>query len=183
MKMKLWLLLFILFLPVVFSAVECSQVFVVNFNYDNGVVSYKDKVIKCGYAPDRNMQPGGCYKAEMLSMDNDELYSFRFCIPLEINVDLVDPIIKSMSGGMVVLNETDFALIFPYYDDAKSIVVYNSRDYEVLQVPLIEEQFIQKKSFWWIILLIILLIVLYLSYRYFERLRNKPIDSGYVQGR
>jgi len=169
MKARLFVLLLILVVPIVMAEVECSKVFVTNFNYDNGLITYKDRVIKCGYAPDRKIQPEGCYRAEMISMGNDILESFRFCVPLKFNFDLSDPLVKSISGGMLILNSTDFALIFPYYDDAKSIVIYNPRDYEVLMVPLIEEQFIQvKSSFWWIILLVALLVVSYMVYRHYR---------------
>ncbi|MBW2974936.1 hypothetical protein KY366_04425 [Candidatus Woesearchaeota archaeon] len=160
MRIKLMLLMLILLVPFATAKVECNKVVVVKFNYDNGVITYMDRVIKCGYAPDRIIQPEEGYTAQVISTENEEvLYSFRFEVPLEINIDLSDPLVKSLSGGMMILNETDFALIFPYYDKAKYIVVYNPRDYEVLKVPLIEEQFIQDRSFWWVIILALLLIL------------------------
>ena len=119
------LLLLILIMPIVIAEAECSKVVITNFNYDNGIITYKGKVIKCGYAPDRKIQPIGGYTAEILSIGNQPLYSFKFQIPLKFNFDLSDPITKSLSGGMLILNETDFALIFPYYDNAKSIIIYN----------------------------------------------------------
>ena len=170
-KVRLMILLLILVVPIVSANIECGDVFVVNFHYDNGVISYKDKVIKCGYAPDRRIQPEECYTAEMISIDGESLYSFDFCVPLNVNVDSSES--GELSGGMVVLNETDFALIFPYYDEAKSITILNPRKYQVLEVPLIEEQFIQKRSFWWVFLLI--LVVLIGSYIVYKHYKNKQI--------
>lgn len=169
MNIRLLLLLFILVVPVVMAEVECSKVLVVKFNYDNEIITYRDKVIKCGYAPDRRIQPVDGYTAEIESVENEVLYSFKFQIPLRLNFDLSDPIVKSLSGGILILNETDFALIFPYYDEAKSIVIYNPRKYKILAVPLIEEQFTQKRTFWWVLLLVIILLVVgYVIYKYYK---------------
>lgn len=175
-KLKLLLLLlFILAIPIVTANIECSKVFVVNFNYNEGTIKYKDKVIKCGYAPDRKIQPVEGYKIEMFSIDNRVLYSFKFEVPLDLNFDLSTPVVKSLSGGMLILSETDFALIFPYYDDAKSIIIYNSRDYKLVTIPLIEEQFMQRRTFWWLLILIlVVLIIAYIIYRHFRNVRNFP---------
>ncbi len=170
MRINLLVLMLIFLVPFAFAEVECSKVLVAKFNYDNGVIRYGDKVIKCGYAPDRVIQPEEGYRADMLSRDDKVLYSFRFDVPLKINFDLSDPLMKSLSGGMLILNETDFALIFPYYDDAKSIIIYNPRGYEVLPVPLIEEQFIQKRSSLWFLVLIVLLLTSgYVIYRHYRK--------------
>ena len=163
-------ILSILIIQIASAEVECSKVFVVKFNYDNGYITYKDKIIKCGYSPDRLIQPLEGYRAELISIDNKPLYSFKFDIPLITNFDISDPIVKSLSGGMVVLNETDFALIFPYYDKVKSIRIYNPRDYEVATIPLIEEQFTQKKStLWFLILIILLLMASYIVYQHYRK--------------
>lgn len=177
MRIRLFLLLLILAAPFVMAEVECSKVFVVKFNYDNGLITYKDKVIKCGYAPDMKLQPREGYKAEMISTENKVLYSFKFEIPLKINFDMSDPIVKSLSGGMLILNETDFALIFPYYDKAKSIIIYNAREYKVATIPLIEEQFIQKRSFWWVLALVVLLLITgYIIHRYYTN-KHRPTKN------
>lgn len=166
MKRTVLFLVFILLMPIV----AAGRVFVVKFNYDDGLITYKDKVIKYGYAPDRRIQPLEGYRAEMVSIDDNVLYSFKFDIPLRLNVDLSDSE-KALSGGMLILNETDFALVFPYYDRAKSIVIYNPRGYDVLIIPLIEEQFMQQKSsLWFLVLIVLLLIVGYMIYKHY---RNK----------
>ncbi len=173
MRIKCLLLVFVFLIPIVFAEVECSNVFVVKFNYDNGIITYRDKVVKCGYAPDRKIQPVEGYTAEMISVNNDVLHSFKFNVPLKLNIDLSDPIMKSLSGGMLILNETDFALIFPYYDDAKSIIIYNPREYEVVTIPLIEEQFIQEKaSLWFLVLLFMVLVAAYLIYKKYKTTKN-----------
>lgn len=169
MKYLLFLIL-LLAIPMALAEVECSKVFVVNFEYDDGVITPKEKALKCGYAPDRIIQPEDGYIAEIISMDDKPLYSFRFKIPLKANVDMSDPLLNGLSGGMIILSKTDFALIFPYYDQAKNIVIYNPRKYKAANVPLIEEQFMQKRSTWWILLLILALIIAaYAVYRYYKK--------------
>ena len=168
----------LILLPIATAEAECNKVVVANFNYNEGVITYKDRVIKCGYAPDRRLQPSEGYTAEVLSTDNRALYSFKFDVPLKINIDFSDPVVKSLSGGMIILNTTDFALILPYDDEAKSIVVYNPRMYEVLSVPLIEEQFVQKKSFLGVLLLILLLVILvYILYRHYKSKGRLPAKN------
>lgn len=93
MKIGLLLLLLILALPVAIAEVECSKALVAKFNYDNGIITYKDKVIKCGYAPDRRIQPEEGYIAEVVSIDDKVLYSFKFEIPLKINLDSSNPLL------------------------------------------------------------------------------------------
>lgn len=176
-KINLLLLLFILALPLVIAEVKCSEIVVVNFNYDNGIITPLDKLVKCGYAPDRKLQPADGYKAEMLSVDNEILHSFKFKIPLDVNFDLNNPIAKIISGGMVILNTTDFALIFLYYDDAKSIIIYNPEDSNIATIPLIEEQFIQQRSVWWVLVLVILILAaIYLIYTHFRK-PKQPVQQ------
>lgn len=175
MKTKLLLLIILLLIPAVIAEIECSKVYVVKFNYNNGLITYKDKVIKCGYAPDNKIQPEEGYRADIISEDNNLLYSFKFEIPLRISFDLTDPVLKTMSGGMLILNETDFALVFPYYDNAGNIIIYNPREYKILSVPLAEEHFVQAKPLWlFLILLLLMLAVLFLIHIHNRHRKNKP---------
>ena len=75
----------------------------------------------------------------------------------------------------LILNETDFALIFPYYDNAKSIIIYNERDYKIATIPLIEEQFTQKRTFWWVLILAVLLLVI--GYMLYKHYKNKQSST------
>src|SRR3989338_10944484 len=98
--MKKILICIVLFLiPSVVALSECNNIYVVKFNYDNGAITYKDKAIKCGYAPDMKIQPAEGYILRILSIDNSTLHSFRFDIPLKMNVDLSDPLLKNLYGG------------------------------------------------------------------------------------
>ncbi|HZX45615.1 MAG TPA: hypothetical protein VFF28_08090 [Candidatus Nanoarchaeia archaeon] len=134
------LIILLLLAPLALAEVQESRVIIANFNYDDGLVTYKEKTIKFGYAPDYKLEPEDGYKAELLSFDDKELASFRFDIPLKLYFDMSDPLLKTLSGGMVILNETDFALVFPYDERAEKIVISNPRNYTILEVPLVEEK-------------------------------------------
>lgn len=168
-KMKLLFIALLLLVPFVAGEVECSKVLVAKFNYDDGRLTYRDKVVKCGYAPDYILQPEDGLKAELVSTDGKVISSFRFRIPLDYYFDLSDPLLKTMSGGIQRLNQTDFALIFPYKDDARAIVLYNSRNFVLLDVPLVEERFIQKKSSWWLLLIVLLVIISLIIYSHHKK--------------
>ena len=104
-----------------------EEVLVINFHYDNGVITVKDSTQMKGYYPDRIYQQG--YRADIVSIDDNVLYSFRFKLPTEVFTDIENN--GKLSGGVVRLNETDFSLIVPYFEEAKEIVFYNERDYKI----------------------------------------------------
>jgi hypothetical protein len=167
--MKRIMLLFwiILLLIICIAFADCDRVIIVNFNYDNQLITYKGQAAKCGFYPDRRLQPSSGYRAEMVGEEGVQ-YSFRFDIPLKLYVDASDPSTKELSGGIILLNQTDFALIFPYLD-AKEIVIYNPRGYEVERVPLEAELFAKEKGAYWIILFFILLaLAIYLVFRHYR---------------
>ena len=83
-----------------------TDVLVINFHYDNGIITLNDKTIMLGYYPDRNFQPEFGHRLEILSETNAKLYSFRFRLPIE---EFTDYTIDGATNGSVIrLNETDF---------------------------------------------------------------------------
>ena len=173
--MKWYLLLLFILIPVV-TAQESSSVMLVNLHYDNGIITYNDRVIKCGYAPDYKIQPGEGYTAELISVDNKKLFSFTFEVPLKVTSEISDPTFKTISGGIVKLTTTDFTLSFPHFDDAKEVAIYNPRKFKVLSVPLIEEQFTKKPfNYWWLVILLLLaLILIYAIHRHLKKEGIQP---------
>ena len=130
-------------------AENSSSVLLVNLHYDRGDITYKDRLVKCGYAPDYRIQPGEGYVAELRGQNNELLYSFNFEVPVKVVAEISDPLFKKISGGIVTLNTTDFVLQFPHFPDAKEVVVLNPRKFKVLGVSLQEEQFVPKRPTWW----------------------------------
>lgn len=151
------------------TALAENKVFIVDLNYKDGIITVNDIMIKAGYYPDRRLQPERGYTLELVSEDR-VLYSFKFEVPLEIHTDVIDED-GEIKGGVIVLNETNFALIVPYYDKASEIRVYDSTNKEVLSkavVPALGERTTLK----WIFGFILISIVLFL---FFYEKKRKPI--------
>ncbi|MBI2576419.1 hypothetical protein HYV84_04330 [Candidatus Woesearchaeota archaeon] len=151
-------------------AVNSSSVLLINLHYDRGEITYKDKLVKCGYAPDYRIQPGEGYVAELRGQKDELLYSFTFEVPTKVVAEISDPLFKKISGGIITLNTTDFVLQFPHFSDAKEVVVLNPRKFKVMGVSLQEEQFVpQRPAWWWLLLLLLLVIAACLVYRHLKK--------------
>lgn len=167
---KIIFIALLIVLPVVL-ALESSKVYVIDFSYKDGELVINDKIIKYGYAPDRKLQPLEGYRAEIISLDNDILYTFKFEIPLSEYVDISNNITNEITGGLIKLSENDFALILPYYDNAKDIIFYDETNNKVASVDVEEEKKEEvekeKPNIWiWVLEFIILLVLIFLFVRY-----------------
>ncbi|MBS3097873.1 hypothetical protein J4209_03720 [Candidatus Woesearchaeota archaeon] len=154
---------FFIFLLVITTAkAQMSKVHILDLSYDNEVITLNDKITKFGYAPDRKIQPDDGYTAEVIAIDNSVLYSFRFKVPLELYLDITDPVTGELTGGMIKLDKTDFALVIPYFEDAKEIRLYNSSKQELLAID-VEEKLSRKNIIWlWLVPPLVLIILIWL---------------------
>ena len=146
MKKALIIILMVLILAGSVSAI--GRIFVVSLNYNKSGISENEKMIKFGYYPDRKIQPEDGYIAELISDTNEILYSFRFEVPLKIYLDSSDEITKDISGGYILLDNVDFALVMPYFDNAKEIRIYRpERNAKKLELGIkVEEIRLSKAS-------------------------------------
>lgn len=172
MKQLFLLIMLLLAIPLMPAAPQAGKVLIVDLHYDNGFITFKDKIIKCGYSPDYVLQPDEGYLAELRSIEGETLASFTFDIPLTVSVDIGDPLFKTLSGGQFKLNETDFVLMFPHFDNAKEVIVYNAGKEKVLGINLINEQLFRRKSSYWWVVVLLLLISGYMVNRHGKRARN-----------
>jgi len=113
---------------------EIEKVYLLSLNYDNGKISMNKLLTKTGYAPDRKLQPVEGFKADVVSFEANILYSFKFDVPLKINTDVIEQ--GEVSGNVIILNETDFALLIPYYEQAKEINIYDKEDKKVFSTKV-----------------------------------------------
>ena len=86
--MKKLILLLLLILTI--KIVEASKIYFLELNYDNGLLTLKDKKLLNGYYPDRNTQPNEGYRLEVASFSNEIIYSFNFEPPLTVYTDASD---------------------------------------------------------------------------------------------
>ena len=67
----------------------------------------------------------GIYSAEIISFDNKTLYKSFFDIALVQAYDSFNESGNIVAGGVDNLNYTNFTLYLPYYENAKSIEIYD----------------------------------------------------------
>jgi len=105
-------------------------VFRVDVNFKNQTLTLEEIELVEGYAPDYFLEPILPYKAEVISFKEEKLYSFEF--PIELHV------YDRPEADVPDLTERIVSLIFPYFDDAKELMIYSPEDRLLLKVDLSE---------------------------------------------
>ena len=127
-------------LILVVSFVEAnSEVLVLKLNYNRGDITLLNSTQKYGFFPDRRYQPDYGYRAEIISFEDTSLYEFRFKAPNVIFIDGTDEE-GEISGGKIVLDNMNFALNVPYYDEMKEINIYSPEEELVGKLSFEEER-------------------------------------------
>lgn len=164
-KLILYLILVLVLIASVLGV--SSKVVVLKLNYNEGNISLVNSTIKYGFSPDRRYQLDQGYKLEVVSFENEVLHEFRFKAPNEIFVDGTDEN-GDISGGKIVLDNINFALSIPYYENMKEIKVYSPTN-ELVGVVSFEAE--RNISFvkWGIISMITLITIFLLIYIYMKQ--------------
>jgi hypothetical protein len=150
------IIIFFMFLVCIGSA-SAEKVIIFNLNYDYGEITLKAQMIKDGYYPDRNIQPEDGYKCQLKNDNDGTLYSMKFELPTNVFTDYNSN--NKVSGGVIILNETDFSFVMPYRTESKNLVCYNKRGYEILRGEVIHPVMSPEKgSKLWAYFLIIALV-------------------------
>jgi hypothetical protein len=126
-KIKAYMIIALLIITAVYAD---NMIMVLDFNYDHGKISLADKIIKPGYVPDRKLTSTQGYKFIEISNDDEILYSFTFEIPNKIFTDATTEH-GEIKGNLIILNETSFALVVPYYDNIKEIKIIDEQQKEI----------------------------------------------------
>ncbi len=165
MKNKIILILAAAIFLIGMASAEASKVYILNLNYDNGKITLKDKIVKYGYSPDRKIQPEEGYRLEVVSLNSEILYFFNFEVPSRIYVDVTNPGTQELSGGIIKLDKTDFALVVPYFEEAKEIKIYDMNNNEILLINAQESLSGRSMLMLWLIPAIVIITLLVLVYR------------------
>ena len=156
---KLVLLLIII---LVASNVYAQKVMVIKLHYDNGDIQLLNKTVKFGYHPDRRYQPDSGYRLVLLSKQNEILNEFYFKPP---NVLFIDGTIDGqLTGGMIILNDEEFALTLPYFETAKTIKIYSPEE-ELINEIDIEEDTSQLRFFFISFTALAVILALFILFR------------------
>ncbi len=126
MKKAIYIIMFFILI----TSVYADKVSIFNFNYDNGKITLKQQIIKEGYYPDRNIKAEEGYICKLVDNQGNELYSFRFELPTKLYTDIIKN--STIYGNVVILNETDFSFIMPYFNEAVKLLCYNPGEYEII---------------------------------------------------
>ena len=172
--MKRIMLALILILMCSFVIAETNKVYIVDFKYQDGKVLFNDKVVKYGFSPDRKLETGD-YTGKIISLENRELYNLKFSVPLIEFVDISNTTTGELSGGIVRYNETEFAIVLPYFDEAKEIQIFNPQQEKVLVVDVSEvrkEGADYKKDYGWLYFLLALLVIIVILFVFRRRKRS-----------
>ena len=163
MKNKTITYLFCILILINIAYAMSNKIIITDLHYEEGNLKLNGKIVKPGFFPDRRIQPKEGYRVDMISSQGEYLYGFYFEIPLNLYTDLVHKGTTMITGGVTVLNQTDFALTMPFPDDLKEIRFYDPEDTLVLTVNVKEENLSrQNNRLWiWIILILLLLLTLY----------------------
>ena len=128
--MKKIIVYIIILISVLTIARAENMIMVLDFTYDNGKIILADKTIKPGYVPDRKLTSTKGYKFVEISDTDEILYSFAFEIPNKIFTDAATEY-GEVKGNLIILNETSFALVAPYYDNIKEIKIIDEQQKEI----------------------------------------------------
>jgi len=99
-----------------------DKIFMLELNYHAGSLFLLDVYKKNGFAPDRRIQPEEGYRAQVISKTAKILYAFTFGVPDILHYDYAEG--DALSGGSVELDETDFTLVIPHFENAAWINLY-----------------------------------------------------------
>ncbi len=155
--------IYIMMFLILISSVYADKVSIFNFNYNDGEIILKEQLIKEGYYPDRNIQVKEGYSCRLVDKNNNNLYSFRFELPMKLYTDVIDD--NKVVGDVIILNETDFSFITPYFPESSNIVCSNPRGYEILNeqtthITLSYEKYNKRLWFYGIVGLVLLLVLI-----------------------
>jgi len=165
---------------------EYRRIYVVNLNYTERNLSLINIYVKRGYVPGRKIKPERGYLCEVLSFKGEKLYSFKFTPPTKWFYDFIDKKTGELSGGFIEFNNTRFTLIIPYFNNGKSILIYNPNGLKILEIDI--SKFSEKNkgiphTFYFLILLSFLIMVIIILIKHkkdkeiYKDYRNKTIEN------
>ena len=97
---------------------------------DNQIVM-TNSLTKIGYYPDYRIQPDKGFKLSISDQQGTQRFNMIFQNPSMIYAHAYDN--EIITGGLVILNETDFALTLPVYSDNDQITIWDEQNNQVFQ--------------------------------------------------
>lgn len=113
------------------SSAASDKLYIINLNYDTGAISLNSVYVT---VRDISIEPAqtGNYHYDVLSFENKVLFTSRF----EIRTDFSVPDIESTEPIEIHLEKQDISLEIPYFENGKSIDIYDSKNNKVHSVDV-----------------------------------------------
>lgn len=108
------------------------NLFYENLFYDNGKIKITDILVGFGFVAQQEGNYKQLYKVKLISSTNEELYSASFNIPIFVHGDEIDPVTGDFKGSVVQLDQVNFSLTVPYFENGKTIYIYDSNNTKIL---------------------------------------------------
>ena len=125
MKNKIFVSLIFLFAIIsLTSAIQEPLIYYkLNLNYDYGNISINSTEIEFS---SEQIEPLFGFYSIIVKDSNDEILNITFFdVPNEILYDTADENGTINGGGTLELNQTNFDIFVPYYENAKEMVIYD----------------------------------------------------------
>lgn len=99
------------------NLVNANYFYNIKLEYDEGDINY----IESEVLTTESFFIRGLYRADLISFDNKVLNNTLFSVPNKVFYDIVDENGDVIDGGSFILNQTNFTISLPYYENAKEI--------------------------------------------------------------
>ena len=110
-----------------------GKVYVLNLEYSYGKISVDNVYVKPGNISTEIEQTGD-YKYELVSFKDEILYTSRFDI--ETSFMVPPPLGSRGPSQKVELKELSFTLVVPYFENGKTINIYDPENNKVLSIDV-----------------------------------------------
>jgi hypothetical protein len=173
-----------------FASAAQQDVFVLNLKYDKGAISSEQLLVIKGFFNKPVNQPQDGYKLKIFSLDDEILHSQQFNFPLEtfygtrpewFDQEGNQIYLPTEKETFVIKDEANIELLTPYFEQAKSINIYDNNNNLALEIIVNEGRAEQEKRkepnlrTAIIIAIIAFLIVIFTSYIVWTKKRNRLI--------
>ncbi|MEM4662536.1 MAG: hypothetical protein QXM75_00770 [Candidatus Diapherotrites archaeon] len=119
------------------SAFAIQKVYLITIHYKKGSLYLKNITEDLGYAQKSEEKSDISYKAVIVDNQGKQLYTHYFYIHTSVMVPPVAPgDTEDFAPGYVKLEEFDFSLVLPRFENASRIDIYNPKDILMLSIAL-----------------------------------------------
>ena len=135
---KIFLMIFSMM--IIFSSFVVAQspfYYDITLEYNEGAIEVKSYSIGFSEKEIDNLYYGPyhklTYNSKVLDINGITLEEIPFTIPNVVFYDNYDNVTGELSGGVREVNQVEFVIKIPYYENAKEIVIYDGNDNELIR--------------------------------------------------